>query len=78
MANQPSENSIRITYVEDRDVYAELQAIAKERGASVGKLIRDAVAAHYGLNGERIKMRPTNWVEPEAETKSSGRTSKKK
>lgn len=79
MANQPSEHSCRVTYVENRRVYDELQAIAKERGVSVGRLIRDAVVAHYGLKvGEGIEMRPMNWTKPEPAAKSTARKPKKK
>jgi hypothetical protein len=80
MANQPSENSRRITYVEDRDVYAALQERAKKDGVSVGQLIRAAVARFLDRSKTEmeIKMRPTHWVEPEAETKAPARKSKKK
>jgi hypothetical protein len=79
MANQPSENSCRVTYVEDRDVYTALQEKARKRGVSVGQLIREAVARFLDRaeTKREIKMRPTHWVEPQAETKPARRKAKK-
>jgi hypothetical protein len=47
MPNQPSPDSRRVTYVEDRDQYAYLEKRAEAFGTSVGELIRTAVAEKY-------------------------------
>ena len=49
-----------------------------EQEISVGELIRDAVAAQYGLKGKGIEMRPMNSAEREAQTKTAARKSEKK
>lgn len=47
MPNQFSEDSRRITYVEDRELYEHLAKIAAKDGTSVGELIRRATAEKY-------------------------------
>lgn len=47
MPNVYSENSRRITYVEDRELFEYLEEIAAKQGVTVGELIRRATAEKY-------------------------------
>ena len=47
MPNQYSEDSRRVTYVEDRELFEHLSKIAAKDGVTVGELIRRATAEKY-------------------------------
>lgn len=47
MPNQYSEDSRRVTYVEDRELFEHLAKLAAKDGVTVGELIRRATAEKY-------------------------------
>ena len=47
MPNVYSEDSRRVTYVEDRELFEHLGKIAAKQGVTVGELIRRATAEKY-------------------------------
>jgi ribonuclease D len=51
MPNMISKNKRSVTFLEDREVFEWMEAIARERDTDVSRILREATSSYYVLHG---------------------------